>query len=489
MIGVFGVNGAGEKRGEYFACANGQYDVVAGFKADHTTWIPGFPVHFQNVSNPTDHITEYWWDLGDGSQTTVENPIHTYENTGNYNVKFAVSDGTKTDTLTRENCIQIIPATEQEILLFEGWNSISSYVSLADSVFENLMSPIIENLVLVKNFDGLYWPEEEINTLNYWQAGAGFSIKLLGDEILVLKGMGHVDKNLQISSGWGFLPVWSTCTIPVTEIVDQFSGSLTVIKEISGNRAYWPAVGVFTLNELEPGRAYLIHLTSTTTVSFPDCEKQNEVSKEPVPIETKESVSDLVKTPFTHLICVENPGKISPENLKAICVFNADGKCCGFSGIQEKGGNTVVAAFGDDPATAIVDGLMEGEQMFFRLITSTGQILELQTLSFDENLPDKASFTINGLSKINGFKTGIANPSVNVSDGIFIYPNPADHFVIIDNLYGKAILEMSTCEGKIVINQQIEGKTRIGLDGFQGGLYFVRIISQTETWLGKIVVR
>lgn len=489
MIGVLGVNAAGEKGGEYFACANGQYDVVAGFTADHTTWIPGFPIRFNNISNPSDHITEYWWDFGDGNQSTEENPIHIYQNIGIYHPKFAVSDGTKSDTLVRENYIQIIPATEQEILLFEGWNGVSGYVSPADSLLENLMAPFIENLVIMKNFSGVYWPEEEVNTLEYWHEGSGYYIKLMNDEILMLKGMGCVDKNLQLNSGWGFLPVLSACTIPVTEISNQLSSNLTLIKEISGNRVFWPAVGVTTLSTLEPGKAYLIHLTGSAAVDFPNCEKQSGILSVPTITQNENPWNEVVKTPFSHLICLENHGEFSTWKVKALGVFNYEGICCGFSDFSVSGGNIVVAAFGDDPTTPAIDGLIEGEEMFFRIFTEDGRTIDLQPLSFDENLPDKDIFAINGLSKIQGFKAGLAAHSGDLGNGITIFPNPANDYLIIDGLEGPAILEISNFDAKSVLKKEFNSNTRIDLSNLTSGLYFIRITSNSFTISEKIVVR
>jgi hypothetical protein len=341
----------------------------------------------------------------------------------------------------------------------------------------------------MKNFSGVYWPDEEINTLEYWYGGSGFYIRLSNDEIFVLKGMGCVNKNLQLNSGWEFLPVLSPCTIPVVEIADQLSGALTVIKEISGNRAYWPAVGVTTLEELEPGRAYLILLSNSATVIFPDCEKQTKFSGDFGISETQQSAFHYAKTPFTHLICVEYPGEISHVNGKAICVFNTEGKCCGYSAIQENRGNIVVTAFGDDPTTPAVDGMIEGEEMFFSLLAADGNILDLQQLNFDENLPDKNIFAINGLSKIQGFKTGLASQSGGAGNGIMIFPNPAYDYLIIEGIHSTAALEISNAGGKSVLKQEINSKTRIDLSDLRSGLYFLRITCESVTISEKIVVR
>lgn len=491
MIGIFGVNNTGEERGGYVACANGKYDVIAAFNADKTTFIPGYPVHFSNLSNPAGSITGYGWDFGDGNISNEQNPDHTYESAGFYNVSLTVSDGLNNDTLIRENFIQIIPPTEQEILLFEGWNSMSGYVSPVDSLLQNLLSPIIQNLVIIRNNDGVFWPEENTNTLNYWHKGAGFYVKLMSDEIFVFRGMGQVDKSHHLESGWGFLPVLTPCTVPLTEISSQLGGNLNLIKEITGNRVYWPAVGITTLTSLEPGRAYIIHLNNPAEIHFPECEKQADfVENEDIRHnEPANPLFDIQKTPFTHLLFIENPGRDQPYQATAMGVFDDRGGCYGYSEIPGNGQNLVVSAYGNDPTTRTKDGFSEGDKMRLCLLTASHQIIELQQLAFDAAIPDKDIFVVNGLSKINGYKTGSEPVPANNFQTIKVYPNPANGFVTVEGFEGDAHIEISTLDGQTALRQQISPNWRINLSNLKSGLYFVKIISPSQIYSGKIVVR
>jgi hypothetical protein len=50
-----------------------------------------------------------------------------------------------------------------------------------------------------------------------------------------------------------------------------FSGnmsSLIVIKDMVGKQAYWPSENIWSLKVLQPGRAYLIKVSSGFTISF-----------------------------------------------------------------------------------------------------------------------------------------------------------------------------------------------------------------------------
>lgn len=61
------------------------YDYVdAGFYTKYETYLVGEEVQFYNTS---DDAQSYFWDFGDGENSTLINPKHTYWQTGSYEVK------------------------------------------------------------------------------------------------------------------------------------------------------------------------------------------------------------------------------------------------------------------------------------------------------------------------------------------------------------------------------------------------------------------
>ncbi len=50
-------------------------------------------VNFQNTTSPKLPTTNYQWELGDGTITSKENPVHTYTSSGNYNIKLKAFSG------------------------------------------------------------------------------------------------------------------------------------------------------------------------------------------------------------------------------------------------------------------------------------------------------------------------------------------------------------------------------------------------------------
>ncbi len=80
----------------------------ANFEADLTTGIETLEVQFTDLSeegiNP---ITEWYWEFGDGTTSTDQNPIHTYNQPGSYTVYMTASDGSIYDFDLKTNYIEV----------------------------------------------------------------------------------------------------------------------------------------------------------------------------------------------------------------------------------------------------------------------------------------------------------------------------------------------------------------------------------------------
>lgn len=79
-------------------------EVVADFSVDNLQGGIPFTVHFINNSINED---SYWWDFGDGSSDTLENPVHTYLSAGDYTVSLIASNPLFADTLVKEELLHV----------------------------------------------------------------------------------------------------------------------------------------------------------------------------------------------------------------------------------------------------------------------------------------------------------------------------------------------------------------------------------------------
>lgn len=100
----------------------------AVFEADITTGIEILEVQFTDLSTPgINPITEWYWEFGDGTTSSEQNPIHTYNEPGDYSVYMTASDGNlydfdfKTDyiTVNETNVAPVIIDWEPQALSHE----------------------------------------------------------------------------------------------------------------------------------------------------------------------------------------------------------------------------------------------------------------------------------------------------------------------------------------------------------------------------------
>ena len=101
-------------------CIESAIEVNAAFTTNATdnTFCYGTPVTFTNSSSSSTHPHSYFWDFGDGTTSTQENPPpHNYSAPGTFTIKYIVtaSDGCKTDTFSKTITIGAIPTADFSI--------------------------------------------------------------------------------------------------------------------------------------------------------------------------------------------------------------------------------------------------------------------------------------------------------------------------------------------------------------------------------------
>ena len=82
----------------------------ANFHASDTNPYVNVGIDFFDDSTGT--YDSWYWDFGDGSNSTAQSPSHTYATAGNYTVSLTVSNGCGQDTETKENYIEVAPQIE-----------------------------------------------------------------------------------------------------------------------------------------------------------------------------------------------------------------------------------------------------------------------------------------------------------------------------------------------------------------------------------------
>jgi hypothetical protein len=163
------------------------------------------------------------------------------------------------------------PGTAQGIFIPKGWCGISSYITPAQPSMEDVMQLIVNDLTIVQNFNYLYFPLYQINSIGNWDNNVGYQLKIENARYHVLSGTNVSSKTVNLTGGWNGLPVLSQCEVNANLLFGSLPGVIFV-KDMGSNEVYWPGGGLNTLEKLIPGRAYYIKVAGPISITFPDCE-------------------------------------------------------------------------------------------------------------------------------------------------------------------------------------------------------------------------
>lgn len=163
------------------------------------------------------------------------------------------------------------PVPAQSILIPTGWGGISSYITPAQPSVIDVMQPVVNNLVIMQNFNQLYFPFYNINTIGNWNNNVGYQLKTDAVRYHVITGTPVASKTVNLNAGWNGLPVLSECEVNLSTLLTGVPGVIFV-KDMGSDLVYWPEGGITTLEKLVPGKAYFIKVNAATSVTFPNCE-------------------------------------------------------------------------------------------------------------------------------------------------------------------------------------------------------------------------
>ncbi len=146
----------------------------------------------------------------------------------------------------------------QTINLNQGWSGISSYLDPSDPNVATLMSAIEDQLIILRDFDGNFYQPSTKSSLVNWDFKQGYFIKMASSEALEIEGLYPLSRQLDLQTGWNLIPVLSDVVISIEDYFTGHTGDIEIVTEVAGFSVYWPAMGIFTLTELFPGKAYLV---------------------------------------------------------------------------------------------------------------------------------------------------------------------------------------------------------------------------------------
>jgi len=384
-------------------------------------------------------------------------------------------------------------AIQQILEMPQGWSGISTFVKPVGPSLENMFATVSNDLIILQNNSGVYWPEQGINTLQNWSEISGYQIKLSQSRELTVSGLRTMNRTISLNEGWNYIPVISACPVN-TELLFGDEPRVVIVKEIAGSKVYWPELGINTLNELLPGKAYMLYASSDISITYPDCTSKSAWINHEIDAITDSPWSQPDKTPFSHIIGFTPEAMKNLQTGDIIAVFNNSGISCGqmMAGSPE---TLVLTAFGNDQFTTDNRLFNPDENMHFRLFRpNSAEFFDL-TLSFDGNRASTDRFTIHGMSLVNGVTmnpTGIYKSEIQM---LTLYPNPAQGKVVLQLNQPEVIqnIILTDSRGITLINSKANGanpekSTELDLTELKKGVYFISLFTDKSGFKRKLII-
>ena len=369
-----------------------------------------------------------------------------------------------------------------------GWSGISSPVLPFYPEMDTVLSSIQDNLTILYNFDGIYWPWQNINTLDKWK-NSGYTIKMSNADNLVIGGELIKSLSQTIKSGTGYLPIPTLYDVSTASLFAPFLDKLTLVRNILGTEVFWPQTGINTLPILKPGNAYITHAKSSFIVHFPQSGLKNSYSSpnSDFPELPLVSWSFAVASPDVHMISIPADGFKNLETGDIVGVFTPNNVCAGWAVFENQ--PLAIPVYGTHETGDEKSGFMANEPFTFRIFRPFNQLYCTAKALFDTTMPDQGIFRSGGISAISSLYP-FDESFTNFSEEITVIPNPNNGIFVLSGVSNIEEIVVISQEGQIIKTIENNGTSELNVDisDNRKGIYLIKIIEKQRVYVKKVVI-
>jgi hypothetical protein len=371
-----------------------------------------------------------------------------------------------------------------EMPIAEGWSGISSWIEPSDSDLDIVLQPVMDELVILYNLEGAFWPAQNLNTISEWDAKSGYVAKMLNNVVLPITGQPVEDKTVTLNPGWNLMPVLSAEPYSV-ELLFAGTDDFVVAKEVAGMGIYWPDYNINSIGNLIPNSAYWIYVTSEITIDFEEIGiilKSTPDSGNPIILSPWGKIN---RTPSSHLVVfnVENSQLLSGD---VIGGFTPDGTLAGAWPVSGPDAPAALTLFGNDPVGVEQSGFAGGEPLSFKVYrAATGENFDLEVTY--NPVMNTGQFEAHGLSEVTGMKLSATGLSSQPTETLSIFPNPTAGTFSITGLEGEVSISIFNAFGNELKQLTSALPAEIDLSGHPKGVYFVKIETAEGVHFEKLI--
>jgi secreted trypsin-like serine protease len=435
----------GDALGAFFTDDNGDLQC-----AGYVTWTGSTnSIAAQGDDSTTDEIdgfvsgSEFVWIVWDASEGVELMATATYSDAMPNQGSFVVNGISALSGLAT-----VPPVSEQLISMPEGWSMFSTYMLATDMDMQNMLSPIVDDVVIAKNNEGLaYLPEWGFNGVGDLQVGQGYQIKLLAANDIIVEGayMLPEENPITLTAGWnmiGYLRLEGADAAAILEGVNA-SGNLVIAKDYNGS-AYLPEWDFNGIGDMVPGQGYQLKINNDDVLQYLSNDESYRLSSVEVTENNVSHFSKVVATDNNMTVVIEDAAwDVLPTEGSEVAAFDKAGNLIG-SAIYSSP-VTVVTVWGDDAMTSEKEGSLVSEAVSFKVFTS-GNVLDFTVTEWAEG---SSTYNVDAINVASSIEINTVVADAISSDRVLVR---------VINVLGQEVeLNDESFKGEILFNVYDDG--------------------------------
>ena len=380
----------------------------------------------------------------------------------------------------------------QTIVLNEGWNMVSSYVTASNTDIEMMTAPIFEHLVIVKNYLGsAYLPNWGFNGIGDWENTQGYQMKVTADTELAISG-NFVEPELTpltLGEGWNLISYLRNENASAVAVFEEIVEDVVIVKTATG-MAYLPAWDYNGIGEMNAGQAYQVKMSTERELLYNANDTEYRLVSSLI-INNKSSIVDFSKNTGTnmHLLIPAKAFAIEALIGDEIYVYDARGEMVGAAKITRP--NTLITIWGNDVTNTVKDGLYDAEEWSLELYSATTLKKTRVSCELNQAEPtfEQDALVIASNLHISEKETGLAlynsipNPSSQETEITYFVPQSQLLSLHLYNLLGKEVLTIE--EGVKIAGYH---SVKINVEQLAAGAYFYRLQTDNQQLTKRLEV-
>jgi hypothetical protein len=276
------------------------------------------------------------------------------------------------------------------------------------------------------------------------------------------------------------------------ELFGSNLNSIAIVQELIGTKVIWPAMNVYTLQTLTPGKAYKIKTFNPINLTFPTCTgKENyKAVKQANTISTP--FGNLNMTPSSQLVSFLAGSLDNFDDGDLIYAESKSSVLGGFIEINKTSQNQVMTLFGDDSSTPENEGFTENEVIKYRVFrAAAGNEVDVN-ITFDSAFDNATgNFRNNSLAAIIDVDLQLQITENNGNGNVMMFPNPAKdmlYFSLEESLNEPVSVTIFDIQGRLMVQEVFAKRLEMNISRFLKGTYYVKIQTNAATEIKKLIV-